>query len=239
MKASVINSKTNVITRDSQNGKDVSNAEADQEGRKSSLELKENLVVGQWSDPSLLREETFDTILADYLIGSVDGFEPFTQHELVCRLKELMSSTSVLHLIGNEPFPVIYERLPGSHWQTLLEEPIDLSLAKLVVDTAAFRDSAQILAGYRPYREHPLSWHISALKRCGFSVVNVTAFPTLYGELWLRNQAELGISYARRIKSEHVRNSLVDFGTSLQANSSQLRRGVCVGMDFLITAKLA
>ena len=45
------------------------------------------LVIGNWDDPELLRGETFDVILADYLIGAIDGFSPFTQELTFQRLR--------------------------------------------------------------------------------------------------------------------------------------------------------
>ena len=37
------------------------------------------VVIGNWQDRSFLQNEQYDTILADYLIGAVDGFAPYFQ----------------------------------------------------------------------------------------------------------------------------------------------------------------
>jgi len=35
------------------------------------------LVRGDWSDPALLLGQAFDTVLADYLLGAMDGCAPY------------------------------------------------------------------------------------------------------------------------------------------------------------------
>jgi len=37
------------------------------------------LVMGEWASGALLPNETFDTVVADYLVGAVDGFAPHLQ----------------------------------------------------------------------------------------------------------------------------------------------------------------
>jgi len=37
------------------------------------------VVLGNWDDPQLLEGNKYDVILADYLIGAMDGFSPFKQ----------------------------------------------------------------------------------------------------------------------------------------------------------------
>jgi hypothetical protein len=44
------------------------------------------VIVGLWSDEELLRNVTFDVVIADYLIGAVDGFAPHTSSRLFPRL---------------------------------------------------------------------------------------------------------------------------------------------------------
>jgi hypothetical protein len=42
-------------------------------------EIALQIVIGNWQDPSFLHGEKYDTILADYLIGAIDGFSPYFQ----------------------------------------------------------------------------------------------------------------------------------------------------------------
>ena len=50
----------------------------------------DGLVVGNWLDPQLLAGETFDTVIADYLLGAIEGFAPYWQHQLFDRLRPLV-----------------------------------------------------------------------------------------------------------------------------------------------------
>ena len=44
----------------------------------------DSVVVGNWMDNDFVSTlGTYDTILADYLIGAVDGFSPYQQDEIV------------------------------------------------------------------------------------------------------------------------------------------------------------
>ena len=49
------------------------------------LRPQDRLLIGNWTDPTLLAGETFDTVLADYLLGAVDGFAPYFQDQLLPR----------------------------------------------------------------------------------------------------------------------------------------------------------
>eukprot|EP00953_Heterococcus_sp_UTEX-ZZ885_P020500 11468-Heterococcus_DN1.PRE.1 len=44
-----------------------------------SEEQSAQIVIGNWQDPAFLQHEKYDTILADYLIGAIDGFSPYFQ----------------------------------------------------------------------------------------------------------------------------------------------------------------
>jgi len=44
----------------------------------------DSVMVGNWMDSDFVNTlGTYDTILADYLIGAVDGFSPYQQDEIV------------------------------------------------------------------------------------------------------------------------------------------------------------
>lgn len=51
------------------------------------MRSEDELVVGNWMDDKFISGmEKYDTILADYLIGAVDGFSPYEQDEIISRL---------------------------------------------------------------------------------------------------------------------------------------------------------
>lgn len=39
----------------------------------------DEIVIGNWRDERFLEGQVFDTVLADYLVGAIDGFAPYFQ----------------------------------------------------------------------------------------------------------------------------------------------------------------
>lgn len=66
------------------------------------LRPQDRLAVGNWTDVDLLAGESYDTVLADYLLGAIDGFAPYWQDCLFRRLKPLIGRR--LYIIGLEPY---------------------------------------------------------------------------------------------------------------------------------------
>ena len=119
----------------------------------------DRLVEGKWTDAAgLLLGETFDTILCDYLIGSMEGFTPFQQDTVFSELRRhLTPRTGRLYVVGLAPIPYGRAFAPRA--------------AQIVVDTTRLRDACINLAGDRCYREFPSSWVERHLERDGFAVV--------------------------------------------------------------------
>lgn len=44
-----------------------------------SVKAPDEIVVGNWRDEQFLEGRVFDTVLADYLVGAIDGFAPYYQ----------------------------------------------------------------------------------------------------------------------------------------------------------------
>jgi hypothetical protein len=106
----------------------------------------DSIIVGNWMDPIFCQQLSqfgklgkFDTILADYLIGAVDGFSPYTQDLVVDKLREHLTDDGKLYIIGMNPIP------------DSISYP-----ASIVSEVRRARDAAILLAGHRPYREFPL-----------------------------------------------------------------------------------
>ena len=49
----------------------------------------DRILLGNWVDPNLLKDEVYDTVMADYLLGAVEGFAPYFQPYLFKRLRPL------------------------------------------------------------------------------------------------------------------------------------------------------
>ena len=45
---------------------------------------QDKLVLGNWADRQFMQGEIFDTVLADYLLGAIEGFSPYFQPYLLC-----------------------------------------------------------------------------------------------------------------------------------------------------------
>jgi hypothetical protein len=47
---------------------------------------QDSILVGNWMDESFCKQlGKYDTIIADYLIGAVDGFSPYTQDLIISK----------------------------------------------------------------------------------------------------------------------------------------------------------
>ena len=119
--------------------------------------------------------EKYDSILADYLIGAVDGFTPFHQHTILPRLARHMARGSRMFVLGMEPYPDVAST-PGG---------------ELVIRVAALRDACILLAGQRPYREYPLEWIEDHLRLANLTVRESTVFPVVYGARKLVSQLQV------------------------------------------------
>ncbi|CAJ1966046.1 unnamed protein product [Cylindrotheca closterium] len=117
--------------------------------KKLGIEDITSLVIGNWfgeeepipfeNDQSLL---LFDTIIADYLIGAMDGFSPYQQDLIIPKLAKYLKPGGRLYIVGMEPIP-------------------DSSVNKdedIICQVKRVRDACLLLAGQRPYREYPLEW---------------------------------------------------------------------------------
>ncbi len=147
----------------------------------SAMRASDRLIVGNGLEPALLAGETFDTVLADYLIGAVEGFAPYAQAYVLRRLHGVTRGR--LCVIGLEP----YVPLP---------EPDDAD-ARSIWAIGRLRDACLLPAGERPYREFPLPWMLDQLTLAGFKIVAARRFPIRYGSRHVHRQLAMCIARAR------------------------------------------
>ena len=131
------------------------------------LRAQDRLIVGNWTDGDLLAGEGFDTVLADYLIGAVEGFSPYFQPQLLARLRPLVKRR--LYVVGLDPY------VTG-------EAPTEA--ARAVRDIGRLRDAVLLLAGETPYREFPAEWVVSSLRASGYRVLSARRFGNRYRAAW-------------------------------------------------------
>lgn len=135
------------------------------------LRPQDRAIVGNWLDPGLLAGEVYDTVLAEYLVGAVEGYAPYFQTALFRRLRPHVGRR--LYVIGLEPYAnVPVERGPGG----------------LVQEMGRLRDACALLAGQTPYREYPAEWVMDRIEETGLGITVAKRFPNRYGADWFRRQ---------------------------------------------------
>jgi len=85
-----------------------------QEAKKLGIESYGKVVIGNWCDginpsisssSSLCQGEMYDTILADYLVGAIDGFSPYFQDLIFSRLVRHLKPGGRIYVVGLDPIP--------------------------------------------------------------------------------------------------------------------------------------
>ena len=61
---------------------------------------QDRIVLGNWANAELLQGEVFDTVLAGYLLGAIEGFSPYFQSYLFARLRPV--TRGALYVTGIE-----------------------------------------------------------------------------------------------------------------------------------------
>ena len=130
---------------------------------------QEKVLMGNWfpkteGEAFDFQDAQFDTILADYLIGAMDGFSPYRQDEMLPILVDLLKPGGRLYIVGLEPIP---DKVVGRE--------------NVVCKVRQVRDACILLAGHRCYREYPLEWihrQCKQLKNC--RVLETHRFPIVY-----------------------------------------------------------
>ena len=168
---------------------------------------------------------TFDTILADYLIGAVDGFSPYQQDVIVSKLSEHLNPDGRLYVIGMNPIP--------DH----AAAPADV-----IAEVRRVRDSCIMLAGHRPYREFPLDWMTRHLERSNFEVVNTKNFTILHSEESILRQLKVGQSKLPLFPNPKLREGLETYIGELGERVKSAARSTATGriplsFDYVIAAK--
>lgn len=163
------------------------------------LRPQDRLLVGNWADPGFLAGERFDTVLADHLLGAIDGFAPFFQSALFARLRPLTAKR--LYVTGMEPYVV---RRP--------EE----AAGALIWEIGRYRDACLLLSGEQPYREYPLEWVVAQLRRSGFRPVAARKIPVGYKADFVNNQIDLCRPRLERLADRALGEALIAHGEALR-----------------------
>lgn len=204
----------------------------------------DQVIAGNWLDAAFLAGRQFDTVLADYLLGSIEGFAPGFQTEIFARLRPLVRNR--LYVVGLSPLPLTADE-PGG---------------RLLIEIGRARDMCILAAGRRPFREYEKEWARAQLERSGFEIEHITAVASTYTRSFLRNQIAVAAfmldKAEQRLSGEGYLSQLVlpsrfgrmygganQLASGLRAWLDQLRRQVDelpptefkFGTDWIIAAK--
>jgi len=183
---------------------------------------QDRLLVGNWTDPELLAGERYDIVLADYLLGAVEGFAPYFQTELFARLRPLTGKR--LYVTGVEPYVV--------------GRPDD-EAGTLVWEIGRFRDAVLTLAGEQHYREFPLEWVLVHLRRAGFEPVAARKFPIRYKARFVNGQIDMCRPRLDALADRELAAALIARGERLRARGLahvEAHGALRHGFDYVIAA---
>ncbi|MEM9618900.1 MAG: class I SAM-dependent methyltransferase [Pseudomonadota bacterium] len=164
---------------------------------------QDRIVLGNWADAGLLKDEVHDTVLAGYLLGAIEGFSPYFQSYLFTRLRPV--TRGALYVTGLEPY------VPTARPET--------RAGRLVWEIGRFRDACILLAGNIPYREYPAPWVVDHLQRAGFVVRNVKHFAIGYKEQFVNAQIDICAPGLETLADRALAQALKERGEALRAEA--------------------
>lgn len=187
------------------------------------LRRQDRLIVGDWSSPELLAGEQFDTVLADYLVGAIEGFAPYFQAQVFARLRPLVRGR--LYVVGLDPYVV---------------GPAPTPAARLVQEIGRLRDAILLLAGETPYREYPAEWAVNALRAAGFRIVSGRRFANRYRAAWVNGQLDMALRRLPRLADTALAAALAERIVETRTRGLALcerENGLSHGHDYVIAAE--
>jgi len=186
------------------------------------LRDQDRVMVGNWMDPELLAGEKYDTVLADYLLGAIDGFAPYWQDRLFARLKPLVGRR--LYIIGLEPYVPYFPDDPAG---------------RMVTEIGRLRDACLLLGKDRPYREYPMDWVIRNLEQSGYKVQDAHRIAIRYGEKFVNSQLDMCSRVLGNLKDRQLAVALQQHVAELRNRALAListEGGLRYGHDYIIVA---
>jgi hypothetical protein len=183
----------------------------------------DRILRGNWANPSLLEGERFDTVLADHLVGAVDGFSPFQQMALIRRLRALTGGR--FYLVGMEPY--------------LVKRP-ESEAGQLLFDIGRFRDACLLLTGGQPFREYPLAWVVTELEQAGFKITATQRFPMRLSATFVTGQVDRTMQQLADFKDRALGDALEDHGFALRDRALAYVKqhgALAHGFNYLVAAE--
>lgn len=184
---------------------------------------QDRLMVGNWQDDTLLSGEVFDTVIADYLVGAIEGFAPYFQSQIFRRLAPHVGQR--LYIVGLDPYIV---------------GEVSTEAGQMVRDIGRLRDSCLLLADETPYREYPAEWVINAASEAGFEIMSAQRFPNRYKERWVNGQLDMAVRRLPKLCNPSLAAALSDEIEALREKGLHLCReenGLRYGADYVIACR--
>ncbi|KAF0699595.1 Aste57867_9846 [Aphanomyces stellatus] len=150
--------------------------------RKNFPQSHVEILAGNWNDPTFLDGQVFDVVIADYLVGAVEGHAPYFQDQVFPRLFRHVADGGRLYVVGLQP---ITQSIADTARPKSTQE-------KLVLEMQRVRDACILLAGHRPYREFPVDWILRQMEHAGFHVEAHTTFSNKYSASMIKRQIAVG-----------------------------------------------
>lgn len=199
---------------------------------------KGEVIIGNWFHPHTplqLDGEKYDTILADYLIGAMDGFSPYQQDCMLPKLAALLKPGGRLYVVGLEPIP-----------------DSDDGDANVICKVRRIRDACILLAGHRCYREYPVDWIHRQFNNSstngngnnspGMRLLRTSKFPILYRHATIVKQINVARSKFRFFPSPEVADSMRKVLDELEVESLEATQRspngrLQLGFDYVVSAE--
>ena len=199
-------------------------AERVRDAIKDAQRPNDQIVLGNWVDPNLLKGETFDTVLADDLLGAVEGFAPYYQPYLFKRLRPL--TRKMLYVKGLEPY------VPTM--------PPQDKAGRILWEIGRFRDACVLHGNDIPYREYPAGWVVDNLRMNGFEVLSVKHFDIRYKKIFVNAQIDVCAAILTKLTDRALAQSLKARGEALRAEALEIinsEGALRSGRNYVIAAK--
>lgn len=176
-------------------------------------------------EEALLKGQTFNTILADYLVGAIDGFSPYFQDQIFHRLIHHLAPGGRMYIIGLQPIP---DSVSGD--------------ANIFCKITKIRDACILLANHRCYREYPLDWIERHVKRAGLDVVESSKYPIRYDHATMLRQINVGRSKLKLFPSKDMAKSMGKVLDDLEKESLEVTKRqeggrITLGFDYVVVAE--
>jgi hypothetical protein len=209
-----------------------------------------DVLIGNWFPSSAteirhlpldiqLKDRVYDTIIADYLIGAMDGFSPYHQDAMIPKLVRLLRPNGGrLYIVGLQPIPDAAPPPP----------PGEDDDANIICTVRKVRDACILLAGHRCYREYPVEWIIRQCELLNSSSKNdadvleleikhVQRFPILYKYETILKQINVGRSKLRYFTNKELANSMSTVLDDLEKQGAAATRNgkrIQLGFDYIV-----